>query len=65
MSPEREPDYVWAGEPVFQCRTCKDRFERVGNLAEVLQHEAAAHTTTRVSPILGPNGEQIVVVQEG
>ena len=59
----RTPDFFWGGMPVYRCRYCA--FERIDKLASVLHHEAEAHPpVTRVSPIVGPDGQQIVV-QEG
>lgn len=61
----REPDFLWGGRPVYRCRTCGDRFERLEDLPAVLQHEAEAHAApapiVRESPILGPGGETLMV----
>jgi hypothetical protein len=68
MMPQREADSVWNGMPVFRCRICGPRFERVNNLPAVLEHEAEKHAmpapTVRESSILGPDG-QPMLVQEG
>ena len=65
----REPDFLWGGRPVFRCRVCGSGYERVENLAAVLEHERAAHPepapVVRQSPILGPDGEPLVVVENG
>lgn len=60
----REPDFLWAGRPVYRCRKgCN--YERVEGLEAVLRHEVEAHATPapveRQSSILGPNGETVVV----
>lgn len=61
----RRPDFYWAGRPVYRCRECGKRYERVENLAAVLEHETRDHgVPARVSPILGPSGEQLVVVEK-
>jgi hypothetical protein len=61
----REPDLHWKGRPVYRCRICGPRFERVGNLKAVLNHEAANHAPApprlRESPILGADGQPLVV----
>lgn len=60
---ERQPDFFWAGLPVYRCRLCGDRYERVSNLAAVLDHEATQHpTNARVSQVLGPGGQPLIVV---
>ena len=67
MKAERAPDFVWAGRPVFRCRWCGDRFERVEDVASVIRHEQEAHAQSgvpRVSPILGPDGLPLVVSSE-
>lgn len=62
---ERAPDFYWSGQPVYRCRTCGDHYERVGNLAAVLNHEAQFHAPTVCeSPIVGPRGETLMVVVE-
>lgn len=56
---ERLPDFQWSGRPVFRCSLgCGDRFERVDDVAAVLEHEATMHPTNinRESLILGPDG---------
>jgi hypothetical protein len=61
---ERQPDFHWAGRPVYRCRIC-GRYERVENLAAVEEHEAAAHgPVVRPSPILGEDGKPLLVVEE-
>ena len=61
----REPDFFWKKRPVFRCRVCGPRFERVVNLKAVLDHEAANHAPApprmRESPILGADGQPLVV----
>ena len=60
---EREPDFIWSGQPVYRCRLCGDQYERVANLAAVLDHEATQHpTNARVSQVLGPGGKPLIVV---
>lgn len=60
---ERKPDFFWAGQPVYQCRLCRDQYERVSNLAAVLDHEATQHPkNARVSQVLGPGGQPLIVV---
>jgi hypothetical protein len=60
---ERQPDFVWSGQPVYRCRLCGDQYERVSNLAAVLDHEATQHpTNARVSQVLGPGGKPLIVV---
>lgn len=58
---EREPVKWWDGRPVYRCRFC--RYERVANLLAVVTHEADAHAETpaRESPILGADGEPLLV----
>lgn len=62
---ERAPAFFWSGRPVYRCRVCGDGFERIENLAAVLQHEADVHAmpppVVRESPILGPRGETLMV----
>lgn len=65
MTEAREPAFYWSGLPVYRCRYCGDRFERVDNLKAVLDHEAALHPVRiRTSPILGPEGEAVEVIEE-
>lgn len=59
----REPDFLWNNRPVFRCRVCGPRFERIDGLDQVLAHEAS-HATSRVSPIAGPNGEAVIVTED-
>jgi hypothetical protein len=60
---ERQPDFIWSGLPVYRCRLCRDQYERVSNLAAVLDHEATQHpTNARVSNVLGPGGQPLIVV---
>lgn len=59
-----KPVFYWAGKPVYQCQVCGRRFQRVNNAAAVLEHERDAHSVSRVSPILGPNGETVVVTED-
>lgn len=60
---QRKPDFFWSGLPVFRCRLCRDQYERVNNLAAVLDHEATQHpTNARVSSVLGPGGQPLIVV---
>lgn len=60
---ERGPDFIWAGQPVYRCRLCRDQYERVDNLAAVLDHEVTQHpTNARVSHVLGPGGQPLIVV---
>lgn len=59
----RQPDLVWAGQPVYRCRLCGEQYERVANLAAVLDHERTQHpTNARVSQVLGPGGQPLIVV---
>lgn len=60
---ERQPDFVWSGQPVYECHLgCGDRFQRRGDLAAVLEHEKTAHPTNlRVSEVLGPDGHPLIV----
>lgn len=62
---EREPAFHWNGRPVYRCAVCGDRYERVGNLAAVLEHEAKEHAPRapilRASRILGADGEPLMV----
>lgn len=63
-SDARKPDFHWGGRPVYRCRKCP--YERVENLAAVLQHEAAAHpivVVTRESRILDQGGEPVLVAE--
>ena len=61
---EREPDARWNGLPVYRCRICK-RYERVNHLADVLEHERAAHgIPLRQSQVLGPDGEPVLLEEE-
>lgn len=64
----RPPSYYWSGFPVFRCSKGKGcRFESVNNLDAVLDHETDQHPdpapVVRESPILGPSGEALVVVE--
>ena len=59
---DRGPDYLWMGKPVYRCRRCT-RYERVGNLAAVLEHETSHAPEARESAIVGPNGESLVIVE--
>jgi uncharacterized protein YbaR (Trm112 family) len=64
---EREPDFYWSGHPVFRCRSCGRRYERVENLPAVLEHEAEAHpkiVAVRESRILGHDGKPLQVAEE-
>lgn len=62
--PAREPDFHWNGRPVFRCKVCGSRYERVENLAAVLAHEAEAHgPTVRESRILGPDGQAVLIAE--
>lgn len=62
---ERAPDFHWNGQPVYRCQTCGDHYERVANLAAVLNHEAQFHgPTVRASLILGSGGETLMVAEE-
>ena len=64
--PEREPDFRWNGRPVYQCRICGAHYQRIENLASVLQHEREAHgPELRLSPILGTDGEPLLVGDKG
>ena len=62
VAENREPDYLWMGKPVYRCRRCT-RYERVGNLAAVLEHETSHAPEARESAIVGPNGESLVIVE--
>jgi len=57
----RVPDFLWNGRPVYRCRLCP--YERVENLAAVLQHEGEHHQppATRTSSILGLDGAPLKV----
>ena len=62
---EREPDLLWSGRPVYRCQICGPRYERVENLASVLDHEREAHgLTIRPSRILGTDGEPLLVEEK-
>jgi hypothetical protein len=60
---EREPDFLWAGRPVFEChRGCGERYQRIENLEAVLEHERDRHPTVeRESPILDAGGLPVIV----
>lgn len=61
---ERQPDFIWGGQPVFECHLgCGDRFQRIGDLAAVVDHEKTAHPTNlRVSEqLLGEDGRPLIV----
>lgn len=59
---ERQPDFIWGGQPVFQCRFCGERYQRINDLAAVLNHEKTDHpTNSRVSEVLGPDGRPLIV----
>lgn len=69
---ERAPHHMYYGRPVYRCRVCAQRYERVDNLAAVLRHEAEAHpepppppVLVRESPILGPDGKPVLVAMSG
>lgn len=63
--PARQPDFVWSGQPVYRCHQgCGDRFERINDVAEVLEHERTMHPTNtndRPSLILGADGRPLKV----
>lgn len=41
---KREPDFMWAGQPVYRCkRGCGEKFERIEDLAAVIRHEETMH----------------------
>jgi hypothetical protein len=64
---EREPDFYWSGHPVFRCRFCGRKYERVANLPAVLGHEAEAHpkiVAVRESRVLGHDGKPLQVAEE-
>lgn len=63
MSAARQPARHWGGRPVYSC-SFGCGFERVEGLGQVLAHEAAKHTTTRVSPIAAPDGGALIVTEE-
>lgn len=56
---ERKPDFLWAGRPVYRCRVCR-RYERIENLAAVLEHESS-HFAKRESSIVGADGKPLIV----
>jgi hypothetical protein len=59
---ERQPDFIWGGQPVYECRFCRDRYQRIGDLASVVDHERTQHPTNlRVSEVLGPDGRPLIV----
>jgi hypothetical protein len=60
---ERQPDFIWSGQPVYECHLgCRDRFQRIGDLPAVLEHEKTAHPTNlRVTEVLGPDGRPLIV----
>ncbi len=67
----RLADSVWKGRPVYRCRVCGPRYERVSSLSAVLEHEAEAHPqpeksapVVRESRILGPDGMPLKVMEE-
>ena len=62
MTEDREPDFLWGGKPVYRCRLCP--YERMENLAAVLEHEAGHQRTVRESKILGSDGEPLSVMEE-
>jgi hypothetical protein len=62
ISASREPDAMWAGRPVYRCQFCG--YERVDNLGAVLEHEVGHGPQVRPSPILGADGEPILVEEE-
>jgi hypothetical protein len=73
----RAPHHQYFGRPVFRCRWCKQRYERVDNLQAVLEHEQLVHGTAaeeeddpapRVREsalILGPDGNPALVADDG
>jgi len=64
MAQGREPDFLWYGRPVFRCRECGDKYERVENLEAVLRHEEETHgVVARPSPILGTDGKPLTVLE--
>jgi len=59
-SAERRADFEWNGRPVYRCRRCN--YERVENLAAVLEHEATIHQLmVRASQIIGADGAPLLV----
>jgi hypothetical protein len=61
---EREPDFCWYGRPVYRCRECGDKYERVENLESVLRHEEEVHGgAVRQSSILGADGKPLTVLE--
>ena len=65
----RAPHHMYYGRPVYRCRVCAQRYERVDNLTAVLEHEATAHpeppVLVRESPVLGPDGKPVLVAVSG
>jgi len=60
----REPDFLWSGRPVYRCRECGDKYERVENLVSVLKHEEERHgLLPRPSSILGADGKPLTVLE--
>ena len=58
----RKPDYMWNGLPVYRCRWCGDKYERVDKLDAVEAHEKEQHGPyLRPSAILGADGEPLTV----
>jgi len=57
---ERQADFLWNGRPVYRCRFCP--YERVENLATVVEHEAVVHQVVmRASQIVGADGVPLLV----
>ena len=66
---DRAAAFMWKGRPVYRCRWCKSRFERVDNLPAVLEHEKTMHApeppAERPSRILGLDGQPLLIVEGG
>lgn len=62
-APERQPDFMWGGQPVYQCRLgCGDRYQRIADLPAVEAHERAEHPTNlRATGLLDANGKPVIV----
>lgn len=61
---ERKPDFLWSGRPVFRCKHEGCTYERLENLADVLEHEKGHQPPARESRILGADGEPLLTTSE-
>jgi hypothetical protein len=60
---ERAPDFYWDGRAVYRCGKCP--YERVENLAAILEHEADVHgIVVRETTIIGLDDKPLLVEEQ-